>query len=337
MNVKALALADNDDISLTANVLPFIDVDGTLLDYDGPRIVYCDYLINWLISKNLPKIVLLTNMNIREIYFLHPSRFDLIQHLSDRGIEVIAVITPLDVTFSKLGITKKMGDLYKKYFSPIEAALTKVKQVCDKNICNQFINLFTQKLFLHFKSDSCHNFSSVLSASLNDFDKTQVTSDQLTSLSALGQELFIYNVTYHTNQIDPKSATKGDAYLRYIGENPDLIEGRQIVFIDDTEKERLCVFEAHQRAALKNPLLVLPPPSDHKNQVTEAWERVHQHTSTLQYASYHQFSLSVSNLCRLSIFRQNSKVTYMFDELNQAVVVNSTADNENAREGVTLV
>lgn len=330
MKAQELTSNEEEDIDLSANVLPFIDVDGTLLDYDGPQIVYCDFLINWLLRQNIRRIVLLTNMNIREIYVTHPSRFDLIQYLSERGIEVIKVITPLDVTFVRLKITKKMGDLYSNYFSPIESCLSTVKKLCEKDAITQFINIFIHKLFGHLKNDQCYNFNSVLSTCLNEFNKTQVSTEQLTLLTALGKELFIYNIIYHTHKIDPKLANKGEAYLQFIEENPSLIEGRQIIFIDDTEKERVCVYNAHKLASLKNPLLVLPPPSDHKNQVSDTWERVHQHSSALQYVPYRQFSMSVTHLCRLSVFSNALKVTYTIDEISQLEVASSETYPESS-------
>jgi hypothetical protein len=323
-------LEESDEIKLAANVLPIIDVDGTLLDFDGPRIIYCDFLIDWLKTSNIKEIILLTNMNMRELYFIHPSRYDLIQYLAQHEIKVRDVVTPLDVVFMDLKITHKMGDLYERFFRPIESALSHVKQCCDKDIFTQFSSSFMLKLYKNLKYDSCHNFQPIFESCLSDYSETPLSKEQLSSLTDLFKEFFIYNVLYHTFQIDPRSANKGEAHIRYMHEHEQMLDGRPLVFIDDTEKERVSVYDAHQNASLNNLLLVMPAPSDHKNQVTTAWERVHEH-SAKHYVTHQEFSNSISSLCQLSLFKVNQKKTYTANELHQETNPTHHIDNDNHR------
>jgi hypothetical protein len=107
------------------DVAVLVDVDKTLI---VRRNDYNEELIMALKSTGYTKVYLFTSMTMQEIMeeIADPnylSRPKLIKKLNDEGIEVVAVLTPADVTYNK-GIGAVYGSLFLKQHRRIGQALT---------------------------------------------------------------------------------------------------------------------------------------------------------------------------------------------------------------------
>lgn len=131
-NKKPIDLALFSTILKPQGLVFLVDVDDTLMCMEGEKPIFNTKLISYLKFCGVKKITLLTRMDADHGGIAKAIRQPLIEELLKHGIEVTAVITPLDIVFMKSGVIPnfKLGDSY-KLMLPVEQAIAELRLIPD--------------------------------------------------------------------------------------------------------------------------------------------------------------------------------------------------------------